>query len=105
MQWVGRRTGLGAAAPDEIRTAKRAFHHFSPAPDLTSPGSPNFLHQRQAKDQQARTRVLLEFGNPNRILSKELFDHLQRKIAALDVNHLWAVAPLGCPSSRSPRRP
>jgi hypothetical protein len=37
---------------------------------------------------QTRVRIILEFGNPNRILAKEFFDHVEREIAALDVNQL-----------------
>jgi hypothetical protein len=46
------------------------------------------LHQRWPKNQQTRVRIILEFGNPNRILAEEFFDQVEREIAALDVNQL-----------------
>ena len=44
------------------------------------------LHQRWPKNQQTGMRIILEFRNPNCILAEEFFDHVEREIAALEVN-------------------
>ena len=44
------------------------------------------LHQRRPKNQQTGMRIILEFRNPNCILAEEFFDHVEREIAALEVN-------------------
>ena len=44
------------------------------------------LHQRRSNNQQTGVRIILEFRNPNCILAEEFFDHVEREIAALEVN-------------------
>ena len=66
-------------------TDKLACHRSEWPPEYIL-GSPGMLHQRWPKNQQTGVRIILEFRNPNCILAEEFFDHVEREIAALEVN-------------------
>ena len=44
------------------------------------------LQRRRTKNKQTRVGVLLELGDPNRMVAKEFLDYAEREVAPLDMN-------------------